>query len=248
VDLDRWAIARTRELQDEVVAAYRNYDFHLIYQKVHNFCVVDMGGFYLDVIKDRLYTTPAMGRPRRSAQTAMQAIVEAMVRWLAPILSFTAEEIWRHMPGERPESVFFSTWAQLPDGTARGSAIQWPAVLELRSAVRTDRRAARRRRGHLCHACPAVVPGTAGGRTQVRAHHVGGPRSPGRGPSCRCRTVTGGWRGDGLDPRPAVDGDKVRPLLAQAGRRGLGRRASRTLRALRGQCGRTRRDAAVCLR
>jgi isoleucyl-tRNA synthetase len=135
VDLDRWAIARTRELQDEVVAAYRNYDFHLIYQKVHNFCVVDMGGFYLDVIKDRLYTTPAMGRPRRSAQTAMQAIVEAMVRWLAPILSFTAEEIWRHMPGERPESVFFSTWAQLPDGTATGSAIQWPAVLELRSAV-----------------------------------------------------------------------------------------------------------------
>ena len=71
VALDRWAIARTRDLQDEIVAAYRNYEFHLIYQKVHNFCVVDLGGFYLDVIKDRLYTTPARGLPRRSAQTAM---------------------------------------------------------------------------------------------------------------------------------------------------------------------------------
>ena len=84
VDLDRWALARTRELQDEVIAAYRSYDFHLIYQKVHNFCVVDMGGFYLDVIKDRLYTTPPRGLPRRSAQTAMYHVLEAMVRWLAP--------------------------------------------------------------------------------------------------------------------------------------------------------------------
>jgi len=135
VDLDRWAIARTRELQSEVINAYRDYDFHLIYQKVHNFCVVDMGGFYLDVIKDRLYTTPAAGLPRRSAQTAMQAIAEAMVRWLAPILSFTAEEIWRHMPGRRDDSVFLSTWAQLPAPASTDSKIDWPAVLEVRSGV-----------------------------------------------------------------------------------------------------------------
>jgi isoleucyl-tRNA synthetase len=135
VDLDRWAIARTRELQDEVIDAYRSYDFHLIYQKVHNFCVVDMGGFYLDVIKDRLYTTPATGLPRRSAQTAMQTITEAMVRWLAPILSFTAEEIWRHMPGRREESVFHSTWAQLPVPASNDSKIDWPAVLEVRAGV-----------------------------------------------------------------------------------------------------------------
>ena len=82
-----------------MVAAYRNYQFHLIYQKVHNFCSVDLGGFYLDVLKDRLYTTPAKSHARRSAQTAMFWIAEAMVRWLAPILSFTAEEIWRFMPG-----------------------------------------------------------------------------------------------------------------------------------------------------
>jgi len=135
VDLDRWAVARTRELQDAVIAAYRSYDFHLIYQKVHNFCVVDMGGFYLDVIKDRLYTTPAHGLPRRSAQTAMQLIAEAMVRWLAPILSFTAEEIWRHLPGRREESVFLSAWASLPPTATTRSTIDWPAVLAVRSAV-----------------------------------------------------------------------------------------------------------------
>ncbi len=135
VDLDRWALARTRELQEEVIAAYRSYDFHLIYQKVHNFCVVDLGGFYLDVIKDRLYTTPPKGLPRRSAQTAMYHVLEAMVRWLAPVLSFTAEEIWRHMPGERPESVFLSTWADLPAGEAAATALDWTVVLEVRAAV-----------------------------------------------------------------------------------------------------------------
>jgi isoleucyl-tRNA synthetase len=135
VELDRWALERARALQAEVIAAYRSCDFHLIYQKVHNFCVVDMGGFYLDVIKDRLYTTPARGLPRRSAQTAMQAIAEAMVRWLAPILSFTAEEIWRHLPGERAESVFFSTWAQLGGESVPPSRVDWPAVLEVRDAV-----------------------------------------------------------------------------------------------------------------
>ena len=135
VDLDRWAIARTRELQQEVIEAYRNYDFHLIYQKVHNFCVVDLGGFYLDVLKDRLYTTPSRGLPRRSAQTAMHHVLEAMVRWLAPILSFTAEEIWRHMPGARAESVFLSTWWDLPAGEAAATTLDWASVLETRAAV-----------------------------------------------------------------------------------------------------------------
>jgi isoleucyl-tRNA synthetase len=135
VELDRWALARTRELQAAVIDAYRDYAFHLIYQKVHNFCVVDLGGFYLDVIKDRLYTTPAHGQPRRSAQTALYWIAEAMARWLAPILSFTAEEIWRHMPGQRPESVFHSTWAMLPEPSGAGAAVDWPAVFEARTAV-----------------------------------------------------------------------------------------------------------------
>jgi isoleucyl-tRNA synthetase len=135
VALDRWALRRTAELQREIIEAYRRYEFHLIYQKVHNFCIVALGGFYLDVIKDRLYTTPAAGLPRRSAQTAMFWIAEAMVRWLAPVLSFTAEEIWRLMPGERQRSVFFATWAELPELPAASGGLDWPLILRSRAAV-----------------------------------------------------------------------------------------------------------------
>ena len=133
VALDRWALARTRKLQEEVLDAYRSYAFHSIYQKVHNFCVVDMGGFYLDVIKDRMYTTPRESLARRSAQTAMYHIAEAMVRWLAPILSFTAEEIWRYLPGERAGSVFLTTWHELQRVEEQG--IDWQAFIELRGDV-----------------------------------------------------------------------------------------------------------------
>jgi isoleucyl-tRNA synthetase len=133
VALDRWALDRTRELQSEIVDAYRKYAFHVIYQKVHNFCIVDLGGFYLDVVKDRLYTTPANSHARKSAQTAMYHIAESMVRWLAPVLSFTAEEVWRFMPGERPDSVFLSTWHNTPETTR--DDIDWPALIHLRSDV-----------------------------------------------------------------------------------------------------------------
>jgi len=133
VALDAWALERTRALQEELLDAYRRYAFHLIYQKVHNFCSVDLGGFYLDVLKDRLYTTPASGRARRSAQTAMYHIAECMVRWLAPILSFTAEEAWRHLPGERAESVFHVTWHHPP--AAPAARIDWAAFIELRTDV-----------------------------------------------------------------------------------------------------------------
>jgi len=136
VALDRWALARVRALQEEVVDAYRSYQFHLIYQKVHNFCVVDLGGFYLDVLKDRLYTTPKGGLARRSAQTALWHIAEAMVRWLAPILSFTAEEIWQALPAVpgRPESVFLSEWHVLPAVTI-ADGIDWDAIIALKTDV-----------------------------------------------------------------------------------------------------------------
>jgi isoleucyl-tRNA synthetase len=133
--LDRWALERTEQLQDEVVAAYRDYQFHLIYQKVHNFCVVDLGAFWLDILKDRLYTTPASGRPRRSAQTAMYHVAEAMVRWLAPILSFTSEEIWRHLPGQRDTSVFLSTWWELPQVDTAVDGIDWDGIALLKADV-----------------------------------------------------------------------------------------------------------------
>jgi isoleucyl-tRNA synthetase len=131
--LDRWALARTAALQAEIIEAYRRYAFHLIYQKVHNFCSVDLGSFYLDVLKDRMYTTPTSGRARRSAQTVMQHIAECIVRWLAPVLSFTAEEIWTLLPGERSESVFLETWHPLPEVSA--TDIEWPAFLQLRTDV-----------------------------------------------------------------------------------------------------------------
>lgn len=110
LELDRWAVDRAYQLQQEIILAYQDYQFHLIYQKVHNFCVTDMGGFYLDIIKDRQYTTQTDGLPRRSAQTALYHIVEALVRWLAPVLSFTADEMWKHIPGERGDSVFLESW------------------------------------------------------------------------------------------------------------------------------------------
>lgn len=135
VAIDRWAIAKTFALQAEVVTAFRSYDFHDIYQKVHNFCVVELGGFYLDIIKDRLYTTGAASAPRRSAQTAMYHIAEAMVRWIAPILSFTAEEAWAFLPGRRNESVLLNVWHQFPAGAEREDPIDWSVFITLKADV-----------------------------------------------------------------------------------------------------------------
>ena len=108
--LDRWAIDKAFRLQQEVIAAYDSYQFHLVYQKVHHFCSVDLGSFYLDVLKDRQYTCQTDSLPRRSAQTALYHIACALVRWLAPITSFTADEIWQHLPGNKSDSVFLETW------------------------------------------------------------------------------------------------------------------------------------------
>ncbi len=138
--LDRWAVARAQQLQNELLAAYDAYEFHLIYQKVHNFCAVDLGSFYLDIIKDRQYTTQTDSLARRSAQTALYHIIEALSRWLAPILSFTAEEIWQHMPGERGESIFLATWyafPELPEEKAMGLDY-WGRVMEVREAVNKE--------------------------------------------------------------------------------------------------------------
>ncbi|MBA3581500.1 MAG: isoleucine--tRNA ligase [Gammaproteobacteria bacterium] len=116
--IDRWAIEHANELQKKIQSAYGEYKFHQIYHWVHNFCAVEMGGFYLDVIKDRQYTTAHNSLARRSTQTALYHIVEAMTRWITPILSFTADEIWEHIPGHsadaRNESVFTTTWYELP--------------------------------------------------------------------------------------------------------------------------------------
>lgn len=138
LSLDRWAVDRAARLQAEIAQAYDQYQFHIIYQKLHTFCANDLGGFYLDVIKDRQYTTAADSLARRSAQTAMFHIGEALVRWVAPILSYTAEEIWENLPGERAESVFLVEWypqlATLAAGEALGREY-WQRVMDVRNAV-----------------------------------------------------------------------------------------------------------------
>ncbi|WP_031437083.1 isoleucine--tRNA ligase [Methylobacter tundripaludum] len=136
--LDRWVMDRAFALQEEVKTAYETYQFQHIYQKVHHFCVIDLGGFYLDIIKDRQYTAKADGLARRSAQTAMYHVLEALTRWLAPIISYTADEIWQYLPGERSESVFLETWYQglveLDDDSAFNREF-WQKVMAVRAAV-----------------------------------------------------------------------------------------------------------------
>ena len=108
--LDQWAVQQAYDVQQAVTAAYERYDYPEVVARIQNFCTNELGALYLDITKDRLYTMPTDSRGRRSAQCAMYRIAEALVRWLAPILSFTAEEIWQAMPGERGDSVLFETW------------------------------------------------------------------------------------------------------------------------------------------
>ncbi len=134
--LDKFILARAQELQTEIIEAYDQYQLHLIYQKLHNFCVADLGGFYLDVIKDRQYTMQKNSVGRRSAQTAIYHVLHMMVRWLAPILSFTAEEIWQFVPDKNKESVFLTDWYKLP--AIKPTALDWLKIIELRDQVNKE--------------------------------------------------------------------------------------------------------------
>ena len=130
----------------EIDEAYNEYQFHAVNQKIQNFCSVDLGGFYLDVIKDRQYTTQPDSLARRSAQTALYHIVEAFTRWVAPVLSFTADEIWQSLPGEHGESVFLETWyeglTELSGDEELGRDF-WKQVLEAKVATNKVLEAAR---------------------------------------------------------------------------------------------------------
>jgi len=136
--LDQWAIQRMIDLKTSVQASYERYDFPAIVQAFNNFCTVDLGSIYLDVTKDRLYTMQEDSRGRRSAQTAMYVIADALTRLIAPILSFTAEEVWSHLPGAREDSVLLATHAELAGGLPVGAAIDaagFEMLLALREAV-----------------------------------------------------------------------------------------------------------------
>jgi isoleucyl-tRNA synthetase len=135
VEIDRYALAMTVAMQAEVTADYERYQFHLVAQKLLAFCSEDLGAFYLDVLKDRLYTCAADSRPRRSAQTALWHITHSLVRLMAPILSFTAEELWQVFTKE--ESVFLTTWHELPAPAGAAELMaKWTRLRALRDPVR----------------------------------------------------------------------------------------------------------------
>jgi isoleucyl-tRNA synthetase len=152
VALDRWIVDRAYQLQEEIRASYDSFQFHQIYHKLNNFCVGDLSAVYLDIIKDRQYTTKADSHARRSAQTAVFHIAEALVRWMAPIMSFTAHEIWAALPGQREEFVFLSEWyaglQPLPESSSDVTLTRayWDQVLAVKSAVNKEIEEARNRK------------------------------------------------------------------------------------------------------
>lgn len=138
--LDRYAVSLAHQLQQEITDAYDAYQFHLVIQKLQNFCITDMGGFYLDIIKDRQYTMAKETRGRRSAQTALYHLVHALSRWLAPILSFTAEEIYQFIPGEKQSSVFMTTWYEGLKANTNDKMDEafWQKIRSVRDAVNKE--------------------------------------------------------------------------------------------------------------
>ncbi len=135
-ELDKWMIYRTQSLQEEIKQDYLNYNFHQAFQKIHNFCANDLGGFYLDILKDRLYTSKVDSQARESSQVALSNILQALLRWVSPILSFTAEEAWQLLKDDK-DSVhlleWFEDWEEI--GELKITDEEWERVLEIRSEV-----------------------------------------------------------------------------------------------------------------
>ena len=138
-EVDRWALLRLDELVEKVALAYRDYDFHTMSHAMHQFCVVDMSNFYLDVTKDRMYASKAASAERRSGQTAMHAILDALVRMLAPVLCFTADEIWQYLPhaaSDNAGSVQLNSWPEaVPQYRDAALATRWEKLLAVRDVV-----------------------------------------------------------------------------------------------------------------
>lgn len=138
VVLDRWAVGRALAAQQDIEQAYARYDFHEVVQRLMQFCSIEMGSFYLDIIKDRQYTAKADGVARRSCQSALYFIAEALVRWMAPIMSFTADEIWGYLPGQRAPFVFTEEWFDGLFGLDAAEPMNdefWASLLKVRGEV-----------------------------------------------------------------------------------------------------------------
>ncbi|MXS84382.1 isoleucine--tRNA ligase [Nitrosomonas sp. HPC101] len=137
MEIDRYMLVYTEALQDELIQFYERYEFHQAIARLHHFCSEDLGGFYLDILKDRLYTTMTNGIPRRSAQSALYHIVHSLARLFAPTLSFTAEEVWQQLGGSEEDSIFLHTWHRFPEQPedTRVLVQRWQQLRELRARV-----------------------------------------------------------------------------------------------------------------
>ncbi|WP_041405821.1 isoleucine--tRNA ligase [Shewanella denitrificans] len=147
VALDRWVVRRAAALQQEIIESYDQYNFHNVTQKLMQFCSVELGSFYLDIIKDRQYTAKQEGHARRSCQSALFHIAEAMVRWMTPILSFTADEVWQLLPGKRDKYVFTQEWYQGLEAVTLDTDLSdayWQQLLSVRNEVNKVLEQARR--------------------------------------------------------------------------------------------------------
>ena len=136
LEIDRYALALTRELQSDCQADYDRYEFHRVVQSLQTFCSEDLGGFYLDILKDRLYTTAPNSRSRRSAQSALWHILQAFTKLMAPILSFTAEEVWQLLTKDAEQSIMLHTWHELPKPEGEGELLaKWSQIRSVRAEV-----------------------------------------------------------------------------------------------------------------
>jgi isoleucyl-tRNA synthetase len=135
-ELDRWALHQLEVLKEKVLAAYDQYEFHVLFHAVNGFCTVEMSAFYLDILKDRVYTSRTDSLERRSAQTVMHQVLETLVRLTAPVLSFTSDEVWGYMPGEREASVHLAAFPPLQPERKDDTLVErWDRIMRVRGEV-----------------------------------------------------------------------------------------------------------------
>ena len=167
LEIDRWARARLGQVSARVIEAYGNYQFHTVYHTLHNFCAVDLSAFYLDILKDRLYVEAADDPARRAAQTVLHEVLETLVLLMAPIMSFTAEEVWRQISPEsgKRESVFLASFPRpVDDGKDNELLARWERLQGIRGEVNKALEEARQEQG-LGQSLAARLTVTASGAT-----------------------------------------------------------------------------------
>ncbi|GFO53145.1 isoleucine--tRNA ligase [Geomonas sp. Red276] len=158
-EIDRWAMHQLELLKEKVIASYNECEFHILYHAVNGFCTVEMSAFYLDILKDRVYTSKTDSLARRSAQTVMYTVLDSLVRMVAPVLSFTAEEVWAEMPGKREDSVHVALFPEMiPGNKDEALAQRWEKVMKVRSEVSKALELARVKKviGHSLDAAVAI--------------------------------------------------------------------------------------------